>query len=140
MRVTRAQPEFLGNPAEVSIIVPDSPYRNTIMFRGAQFGTFDQRVPVPIAMWKPWTDSGVPLNLLGTGTVQLAGKRAAVVICYEQLIVWPMVTALMDEPDVVIAIANVAWIVGTPIPHCQAAAVRCWARLFRLPIVWATNR
>jgi hypothetical protein len=48
-------------------------------------------------MWKPLTDSGVPLNLLGTGTVQFAGKRAAILICYEQLIVWPALTALMDN-------------------------------------------
>ena len=110
------------------------------MVRGAQFGAFDQRVPVPIGMWKPWTESGVPLNLLGTGTVQIAGKWATVLICYEQLIVWPVLTALVNEPDALIAIANVAWVAGTAIPDCQAAAVRCWARLFRLPIVSATNR
>ena len=61
-------------------------------------------------------------------------------ICYEQLIVWPVLTALVDEPDVLITIANVAWLAGTPIPDCQAAAVRCWARLFWLPIVSAINR
>jgi hypothetical protein len=116
------------------------PYRNTLMVRGTQFGAFDQRVPVPIGMWKPLTGSGVALNLLGTGIVQLAGERAAVLICYEQLTVWPALTALMDEPDLLIAIANVAWVAGTPIPDCQAAAVRCWARLFRLPMVSATNR
>jgi hypothetical protein len=140
LRGTGAQSESLGNLGAAPIIAPARPYRNTIMIRGAQVGSFDQRVPVPIAMWKPLTDSGVPLNLLGTGTVHLAGKRAAVLICYEQFIVWPALTALMDEPDLLIAIANVAWVAGSPIPDCQAAAVRCWARLFRLPIVSATNR
>jgi hypothetical protein len=135
-----AQPQTLGNLGAVSIIAPVRPYRNTIIVRGAQSGIFDQRVPVPIGMWKPLTDSGVPLNLLGTGTVQLAGKRAAILICYEQLIVWPALTAVMEEPDVLIAIANVTWVRGTPIPKCQAAAARCWARLFRLPMVSATNR
>lgn len=140
LRGTGDQPRSLGNLGAVPIIAPARPYRNTIMVRGAQFGAFDQRVPVPIGMWKPLTDSGVSLNLQGTGIVHLAGKRAALLICYEQLIVWPALRALMDEPDVLIAIANVAWVAGTPIPDCQAAAVRCWARLFRLPIVSATNR
>jgi apolipoprotein N-acyltransferase len=140
LRSTGDERESLGNLGAAPITAPARPYRNTIMVRGDQFGTFDQRVPVPIGMWKPLTDSGVPLNLLGSGTVQLAGKRAAVLICYEQLIVWPALTALMDEPDLLIAIANVAWVRGTPVPNCQAAVVRCWARLFRLPIVSATNR
>jgi hypothetical protein len=140
LRSTGDERESLGNLGAAPITAPARPYRNTIMVRGDQFGTFDQRVPVPIGMWKPLTDSGVPLNLLGSGTVQLAGKRAAVLICYEQLIVWPALTALMDEPDLLIAIANVACIRGTPVPNCQAAVVRCWARLFRLPIVSATNR
>jgi hypothetical protein len=134
------QAKSLGNLGAAPIIAPARPYRNTIMVRGVQFGIFDQRVPVPIGMWNPLTDSGVPLNLLGAGTVHVAARRAAVLICYEQLIVLPALTALMDEPDVLIAIANVAWVAGTPIPDCQAAAVRCWARLFRLPIVSATNR
>lgn len=128
-----------GNAEAVGNLGAARPYLNTIVIRGAQVGAFDQRVPVPIGMWRPWTESGVPLNPLGTGTVQLAGRRAAVLICYEQLIVWPVLTALTDEPDVLIAIANVAWVAGTPISDCQAAAVRCWARLFRLPIVSATN-
>jgi hypothetical protein len=140
LRGTGAQPESLVNLGAVPIIAPARPYRNTVIVRGAQFGAFDQRVPVPIGMWKPLTDSGVPLNLLGTGIVHLAGKRAAVLICYEQLIVWPVLTALMHEPDVLIAIANVDWVAATPIPDCQSAAVRFWARLFRLPIVSAKNR
>jgi hypothetical protein len=89
LRGAGAQPESLGNLRAGPITGPARPYRNTIVIRGTQFGAFDQRVPVPIGMWKPLTDSGVPLNLLGTGTVQLAGRRAAVLICYEQLIVWP---------------------------------------------------
>lgn len=140
LRSGGTQPEGVGNLGAASFTTRARPYRNAIMVRGAQFGTFDQRVPVPIGMWNPWTDSGVPLNLLGTGTVQVAGKQAAVLICYEQLLVWPALTALIDGPDVLIAIANVAWVAGTPIPECQTAAVRCWARLFRLRIVSATNR
>lgn len=139
LRGARAQPQSLGILGALSITAPARRYRNTIVVRGTQFGAFDQRVPVPIGMWKPLTDSGVPLNLLGSGTVHLAGKRVAVLICYEQLIVWPVLTALMDKPGVLIAIANVTSVAGTPIPDCQAAAVRCWTRLFRMPLVCARN-
>jgi len=48
---------------------------------------FIQRIPVPIAMWKPHKpNDGVPLRLLGPGAKMIAGKRTAILICYEQLL------------------------------------------------------
>ena len=41
-----------------SVPVP-LPYRNIIVIRGAISDTFDQRIPVPVAMWTPFTGTGV---------------------------------------------------------------------------------
>ena len=69
LRGTGVRPESLGNLGAGPIMAPAGPYRNSVMLRGAQVGASDQRVPVPIGMWKPLTSSGVPLKLLGSGTV-----------------------------------------------------------------------
>jgi hypothetical protein len=114
-------------------------YRNAVLIAGAESGVFFQRVPVPIGMWRPFSDAGVPLNVNGNGTVQLHGARAAILVCYEQLLLWPMLRSMAECPSVVVAIANDHWVLSTPIPRCQAACVRGWARLFRLPVLSATN-
>jgi hypothetical protein len=99
-----------------------------------------QRIPVPIAMWKPFTTDGVPLNLFGPGTIMVGKQRAAVLICYEELLVWPFLTSAAENPTILIAIANDYWAKGTPIPKIQEASTESWARLFGLPVLSAMNQ
>ncbi len=114
-------------------------FRNVLIVRGAHTGIFEQRVPVPIGMWKPLGTGGVPLRLNGTGILSVAGERAAVLICYEQLLTWPILSSMVDDPTVIVAVANDVWTAGTTIPAVQLAAVRGWARLNSIPYVSATN-
>lgn len=69
----------------------------------------------------------------------MAGERAAVLICYEQLLSWPILTSMLAHPTVIVAVANDYWAGGTTIPEVQLAAVRAWARLISIPYVSATN-
>jgi hypothetical protein len=116
-------------------------FDNVLLIRGAQNGPdLPQRIPVPIGMWRPGTASGVPMHLLASGTVQVAGERAAVVICYEQLLVWPMLMSATEHPTLIVRIANDYWAVGARIPAVQKAAMRAWSRLFGIPSFLAINR
>jgi hypothetical protein len=98
-----------------------------------------QRIPVPLAMWKPLTGDGVPLNLFGPGTLQVQNHRAAVLICYEQLLVWPFLSSAIEHPTVLITAANDYWAKRTPIPKIQEASSASWARLFGLRMLSAVN-
>lgn len=114
-------------------------FRNVLVIRGQDNAVFDQRVPVPFGMWQPFAHAGVRLRLDGHGTIEVAGERAAVLICYEQLLVWPILASMWEHPTALIAVANDQWSVGTTIPEAQVAAVRAWARLNAIPYVSATN-
>jgi apolipoprotein N-acyltransferase len=114
-------------------------YLNTVLLRGAESGVVQQRIPVPLGMWQPVYATGVPLNLGGTGVVDVAGEYAAILICYEQLLVWPVFRSLIERPTVLIGVANNHWATGTPVPRCQRAMLSAWSRLFNLPFVSATN-
>jgi hypothetical protein len=114
-------------------------YFNGVVIRGVKLGTFTQRIPVPIAMWNPFSPASVPMNVAGPGVITISGKRATILICYEQLIVWPVVTSMRQHPDVLLGVANDYWAAGTPIVRFQAAAVRSWARLFGIPCLVAVN-
>jgi hypothetical protein len=119
---------------------PTYGYDNAVIIRGAENGTFLQRIPVPIAMWNPLRSDAARSHLFGSSIAPIAGQRAAILICYEQLLPWPVLRSLLAKPSVIVGIANDHWAQGTPIPAFQAASVRAWSRLFGLPAVLATNQ
>jgi predicted amidohydrolase len=114
-------------------------YRNVLVVRGQENRMFDQRMPVPVSMWRPFTTGGVQLHLTGPAILPVEGQRVAVLICYEQLLTWPILTSLIGKPTVIVAVANDYWARGTTIPEFQRSAVRAWARLMSIPYVSATN-
>ena len=114
-------------------------YRNVAVIRGAQSGIFLQRVPVPISVWKPFSRGGAPLNLAGPAVLKLAGERAAVLICYEQVIPWTVLTAAVARPTILVGMSNDHWATGTPIPRWQRLCLHAWSRLFGVPYLLAVN-
>lgn len=115
-------------------------YDNTVLVRGAETGEFLQHIPVPVGMWSPFRGDSARLHLFAPSVVPIAGERAAVLVCYEQIVSWPVLTSVVHGPTVLVAVANDHWATGTPIPAFQAAALRAWSRLFDIPVVSATNR
>ena len=116
-------------------------YYNSVVIIGDHARpAFHQRIPVPGGMWNPFhPEGGVELNPLGPGTIDLGGQRAAILICYEQLLTWPMLRSAIEKPTVLVAISNESWTAATPVPRIQHACVRAWARLFGLPAISAIN-
>ena len=112
---------------------------NTLVVIGAESATYYQRIPVPIGMWRPLTGTGVPLRLAASGILSLDHQRAAVLICYEQMLTFPILASMLQHPTVIVGISNTFWVDGTTIPRYQATAVRGWARLFGLPYLLAVN-
>jgi hypothetical protein len=115
-------------------------YLNVLLARGEQnTALYQERIPVPIAMWKPLGDDGVPLKLFGRGTIRVHAQKAAVLICYEQVLVWPFLSSAVERPTILLTISNDYWAKNTLSPAIQQASAKSWARLFNLPILSATN-
>ena len=112
---------------------------NAFVVAGADSATFYQRVPLPIGMWQPFSRTSVPLRLGAPGILPIDHQRAAVLICYEQMLTFPVFASMLERPTVILGISNTFWVAGTSIPRYQANAVRGWARLFRLPYFLAVN-
>lgn len=125
--------------AAVLVANPSPRLRNIVAIRGASTAEFEQRIPVPLAMWKPWGKNRVSLNLAGNATTEIGGERAAILICYEQLLPWSHMTALLNRPTVLVGVANASWTKHTAVPQYQQAALHSWARLFGKPVISATN-
>lgn len=114
-------------------------YRNALVLAGSESGMFTQRVPVPVSMWRPWADDGAESDLFGDGIGMLHGQRVAVLICYEQGIVWPMLISQASRPSLLIGASNTYWAKGTSIPSIQTASMTAWSYLFGTPLVMAFN-
>ena len=116
------------------------PYLNVLVSRGYENALlYRQRIPVPIAMWKPLGEDGVPLSVSGPGTIRIHDQNAAVLICYEQLLVWPFLSSALEHPTILLISSNDYWAKSTPIPAIQQSSAASWAQLFHLPILSATN-
>lgn len=106
---------------------------------------YRERMPVPLSMWQPWLawtgqDGGANAYFFANPVIDVDGVRVAPLICYEQLIVWPILQSMLYRPDIVVATGNGWWTAGTSIIAIQKASAEAWAALFGLPLVMAFNR
>lgn len=105
---------------------------------------YHERMPVPGSMWQPWLtltgeDGGARAHIFGDAVVSVGDTRIAPLICYEQLLVWPILQSVFQGSDVVVAVGNGWWTAGTSIVDVQRASSTAWARLFDLPLVISFN-
>jgi len=101
-------------------------------------------MPVPGSMWQPWrpllgASGGARAHFFSNPVVTVAGGRIAPLICYEQLIVWPVLQSMLQEPDILVAVGNGWWTKGTSIVAIQRASTQAWARLFDKSVVFSFN-
>lgn len=122
-----------------AVRAPEMSYHNAVVIRGEQSGLFIQRIPVPLAMWNPFSDHGVSLNLAGPPVMDINGQRTAIFVCYEQLLTFPVITAMTHHPSIMVGVANLHSISGMPVSRMQELYLQSWAQLFDLPVITATN-
>lgn len=129
-----------------AVVVGREGYDNVMMEigEGRARVLYLERMPVPLSMWQPWRDltddgGGAGAHFFSNPVVELAGLRVAPLICYEQLLIWPVLQSALFSPDAIVATGNGWWTEGTNIVAIQKAAAIAWARLFDLPLVLAYN-
>ncbi len=105
---------------------------------------YRERMPVPGSMWQPWLrwtgqGGGARADFFGNPLVAVDGFKVAPLICYEQLLLWPVLQSMLLAPEVIVAVGNGWWTENTAVVAIQKASVSAWARLFGLPVVMAFN-
>lgn len=105
---------------------------------------YRERMPVPGSMWQPWLNwtgqgGGAHADFFANPVVEVGEERIAPLICYEQLLLWPVLQSMLHGPAVIIATGNGWWTEGTAIVSIQKASVMAWAKLFDMPVVTPFN-
>lgn len=121
-------------------------YDNVMVTVGSGAGDilYKERMPLPVSMWQPWLrwmgqGGGAHAHFFANPVVEIAGTRIAPLICYEQLLLWPVVQSMLYSPAVIVATGNGWWTKGTSIVAIQKANVTAWAKLFDLPVFMSFN-
>lgn len=129
-----------------AVIVENAGYDNVLIAVSAEAASvlYRERMPVPVSMWQPWRDwfgerGGARAHLFANPAVERGGMRIAPLICYEQLILWPVLQSALQSPGVIVAVGNGWWTKGTSIVAIQKATAEAWPRLFGIPLVTAFN-
>ena len=101
---------------------------------------YAQRQPVPVSMWRPGGSDSWAASWFGPAVVDIDGQRLGVLICYEQLLVWPAVASGMAGAEGFLLPSNLWWAGGTRIAAQLEGTSTAWARLYGVPVVRAVNR
>lgn len=105
---------------------------------------YRERMPVPVSMWRPWgpwfgEQGGAGAHFFANPVVEVGGRRIAPLICYEQLLVWPVLQSMLGGADIMVAVGNGWWTAGSSVVDIQRANMVAWARLFGTPLVISFN-
>ena len=100
---------------------------------------WSQRLPAPIGMWAPWRSEHVRSDLGRSSVAGIAGRRVAMLVCFEQFVSWPAFQTAFEEPDVVLAPANLWFAEGTNLNAVREVTLWSWAALMGWPVVEAIN-
>lgn len=129
---------LIDGPGYDNVLVRISAGKTEVLYR--------ERMPVPGSMWQPWRawiggddESGARAHFFANPVVEVGTSKVAPLICYEQLLVWPVLQSAFHRPDLIIAVGNGWWTAGTSIIDIQRASSEAWARLFDLPLVISFN-
>ncbi|WP_249192535.1 conjugal transfer protein TraB [Burkholderia cenocepacia] len=139
--------ERMRNAGQTLVIGMDLPvkiapfrYTDSMVTLGAGSRRLDSRQPVPIALWRPGTPvSAVRGNLAQLYTV-IAGRHAAISLCYEDLLWWPHWRTMLEQPDVVVSQSNGWFDADLALSQIQRQGIASVARLAGVPLLRATNR
>lgn len=110
-----------------------------VLGRGGERARYRQRVPVPLAMWRPWAEQTVEANWTGRGVMNLGNRLAGFLICYEQGLLWTTLQSIMQGADVLVTLSNAYWFRGTDAAVVGRVSANAVGRLFGLPVVSAIN-
>ncbi|WP_312223673.1 conjugal transfer protein TraB [Rhizobium rhizoryzae] len=136
-----------GNTVIAGAAVIDQSGYDSVLVKLSTDGSqvlYRERMPVPGSMWQPWLgwigdQGGARAHFFANPVVDVGNQSVAPLICYEQLLVWPILQSAFHRPDVIVAVGNGWWTKGTSIIDIQQASSKAWARLFGLPLVISFN-
>lgn len=99
------------------------------------------RQPMPLSLWRPWDSNAPRAGWSSPAQVQSPVGAAYVSFCYEDLVPGPFLfsAALEGRPNIIVSVANNAFLPSQDAVQAQAWRIENMSRLFALPLLRAVN-
>ncbi len=114
---------------------------NVLILLGQGNGSiYPARQPMPIGLWQPWKSETNNRHWNLPGKFLLQGQETGYLICYEQIVPWPILSLFLQAPypTVIISAAN-QWF-SMPSGYLkQSNHMKAFARLFGVATMVAVN-
>lgn len=112
-----------------------------IAIEGTRNNRIYARQTVPASMWRPGLNSHYPANWLRDGSMDIAGKKIAVLMCYEDFIFGiGMLSFIGERPKALLSVANAWWWRGNSnLIDTQRLHASTLAKIFGVPLLRPTN-
>jgi len=136
----RAAGQTLVIGMDIGVKIMPFRYTDSAVIIGAAHGRLDSRQPVPLALWRPGGPVSAVRGKLAQPYPVIAGRRAAMSLCYEDLLWWPHWRTLLDKPDVLVSQSNGWFDADLALSQIQQQGIASVARLAGVPLLRATNR
>lgn len=112
---------------------------NSLVAIGADSFTARARLPMPVSMWKPWSDDGYKANIFSSGLYIVQGEAVAASICYEDFLLWPLAWSFIAGQPVAVLSAGNNWFGNVSASRIQRTSIELQARLYGVPLIRAVN-
>jgi hypothetical protein len=115
-------------------------FNSAMIYDGWEWDEFRARVVVPFSMYRPWSKTeGVEIEF-SDGLKIVRDNVVAFSMCYEDMMIWPMVaSALKDSPSVIISMVNGWWVESSGADLVQRQHIEAWSKIMGVPLVRSVN-
>jgi hypothetical protein len=134
-----ARLEREGRSALVGAVLQraDGRFENVVVGLGrAEGAVVHQRLPVPVAMWRPWDDEGFVARPWASGVLEVDGAQTGLLVCWEGALVWPALRSMSAGATSLVLLANHGW-TGPRVETRRG--LEAWGALFEVPVGMAEN-
>ncbi len=100
---------------------------------------YRQQIPPPISMYNPLKKWAYNSYFFDPKTFKINGKKVAPIICFESFIVWPLISKLSKEIDVLLCVSNHRELKSDFFIKKQEQLLNIWCNLYRTKLVTSYN-
>jgi hypothetical protein len=101
------------------------------------------RISMPVTNWRPLLKPSASIHIgpAHDGVFTIKDQSAAFLICYEQVLVWPLLQSMAGRQKInlIVAVSNIWWAKDTKIPDIMDRICRVWGRLFNISVLRIVN-
>ena len=99
---------------------------------------YRQRFPMTLGMFNPFSPTHFPIHSKEKSVINIDNQKVGFLLCFEQVILLPMLQTLRDKPNLIVASSNLWWSPKS-LQLAQRQSLRLFQSLIGVPVLESIN-